>query len=125
MARLFKEARQMHKLTIAEAAEQHGVSSAALSTWESGKKSPTLGNLIGMAELYRTQGTVPCVAREALITPCFPVKTVNYSAKNRTREGFGPPRQRKTGNEKQHREPSLVFPWPGSPGPPHSNRFLP
>lgn len=42
----------MHKLTIAEAVERLGVSSAALSTWESGKKSPTLGNLIGMAELY-------------------------------------------------------------------------
>ena len=52
MARKFKEARQMHKLTIAEAAERLGVSSAALSTWESGKKSPTLDNLIGMAELY-------------------------------------------------------------------------
>lgn len=42
----------MYKLTIAEAADQLGVSSAALSTWESGKKSPTLDNLIGMAELY-------------------------------------------------------------------------
>ena len=42
----------MHKLTIAEAAERLGVSSAAISIWESGKKSPTLGNLIGMAELY-------------------------------------------------------------------------
>ena len=52
MARKFKEARQMHKLTIAEAAEKLGVSSAALSTWESEKKSPTLDNLIGMAELY-------------------------------------------------------------------------
>lgn len=52
MARKFKEARQMHKLTIAEAADRLGVSSAALSTWESEKKSPTLDNLIGMAELY-------------------------------------------------------------------------
>ena len=42
----------MHKLTIAEAADRLCVSSAALSTWESGKKSPTLDNLIGMAELY-------------------------------------------------------------------------
>ena len=99
----------MHKLTIAEAAEQLGVSSAALSTWESGKKSPTLGNLIGMAELYRTQGTVPCVAREALISPCFLANSANYPAKNITREGFGSPGQRKTGNEKQHREPSLVL----------------
>ena len=32
MARKFKEARQMHKLTIAEAADRLGVSSAALST---------------------------------------------------------------------------------------------
>ena len=52
MARKFKEARQMHKLTIAEAADRLGVSSAALSTWESEKKSPTLDNLIGMAEFY-------------------------------------------------------------------------
>lgn len=52
MARKFKEARQMHKLTIAEAAERLGVSQAALSTWESGRKSPTIENLIGMAELY-------------------------------------------------------------------------
>ena len=52
MARKFKEARQMHKLTIAEAAERLCVSSAALSTWESEKKSPTLDNLIGMAKLY-------------------------------------------------------------------------
>ena len=42
----------MHKLTIAEAADRLGVSSAALSTWESEKKSPTLDNLIGMAEFY-------------------------------------------------------------------------
>ena len=52
---------------------------------------------------------VLCVAREALISPCFPEKSANYPAKNTTREGFGSPGQRKTGNEKQHREPSPVF----------------
>ena len=36
----------------------------------------------------------------------FPVKSANYPTKNTTREGFGSPGQRKTGNEKQHREPS-------------------
>lgn len=52
MARKFKEARQMIKLTAVEAAKRLGVSQAALSTWESGRKSPTIENLIGMAELY-------------------------------------------------------------------------
>lgn len=52
MARKFKEARKMNKLTVAEAASRLGVSQAALSSWESGNKSPTVENLIGMAELY-------------------------------------------------------------------------
>lgn len=52
MARKFKEARQMKKLTAVESAERLGVTKAALSAWESGKKSPTVENLIGMAELY-------------------------------------------------------------------------
>ena len=52
MARKFKEARKMNKLTAAEAASRLGVSQAALSSWESGNKSPTVENLIGMAELY-------------------------------------------------------------------------
>ena len=52
MARKFREARQMKKLTAGEAAERLGVTKAALSSWESGKKSPTVENLIGMAELY-------------------------------------------------------------------------
>ena len=52
MARKFKEARQMSKLTAVEAAERLGVSQAALSSWESGRKSPTIENLIGMADIY-------------------------------------------------------------------------
>lgn len=52
MERKFKEARQMYKMTIVEAADRLGVSTAALSNWEKGKKSPTVDNLIGMAELY-------------------------------------------------------------------------
>lgn len=52
MARKFKEARQMRKLTAVEASEKLGVSQPALSAWESGRKSPTVENLIGMAELY-------------------------------------------------------------------------
>ena len=52
MARKFKEARQLKHFTAVEAAERLGVTKAALSAWESGKKSPTVENLIGMAELY-------------------------------------------------------------------------
>ena len=52
MARKFKEARQMMKLTAVEAADRLGVSQAALSSWESGRKSPTIENLIGMADIY-------------------------------------------------------------------------
>ena len=42
------------------------------------------------------QGTVLGVAREVLISLCFPAKSANYPAKNTTREGFGSPGQRKT-----------------------------
>lgn len=52
MARKFKEARQLKKLTAVEAAERLGVSQPALSAWEGGRKSPTVENLIAMAELY-------------------------------------------------------------------------
>lgn len=52
MARKFREARQMKKLTTVESAERLGVTKAALSAWENGKKTPTVENLIGMAELY-------------------------------------------------------------------------
>ncbi len=52
MARKFKEARKINKLTAVEAANHLGVSQAALSAWESGRKSPTVENLIAMADLY-------------------------------------------------------------------------
>lgn len=52
MARKFKEARQLKKLTGVEAAEQLGVSQPALTAWENGRKTPTVENLIAMANLY-------------------------------------------------------------------------
>lgn len=50
--RNFRAARQMKKIKVNEAAEKLGVSQPALSSWESGRKSPTLENPEKMAELY-------------------------------------------------------------------------
>ena len=52
MARKFREARQMKKLKAIEAAALLGVSQPTLSAWEGGRKSPTVDNLLAMAELY-------------------------------------------------------------------------
>ena len=52
MARKFREARQMKKLKVIEAAALLGVSQPTLSAWEGGRKSPTIDNLLAMAELY-------------------------------------------------------------------------
>ena len=52
MPRNFKKARQIKKIKVSDAAEQLGVSQPALSSWESGRKSPTLDNLEKMVELY-------------------------------------------------------------------------
>ena len=52
MARKFREARQIKKLKVIEAAALLGVSQPTLSAWEGGRKSPTIDNLLAMAELY-------------------------------------------------------------------------
>lgn len=52
MPRQFKAARKMNRLKLMEAAEKLGVSQPTLSSWESGRKSPTLENLENMANLY-------------------------------------------------------------------------
>lgn len=52
MPRQFKIARKMNKLKLTEAAEKLGVSQPTLSSWESGRKSPTIDGLENMANLY-------------------------------------------------------------------------
>ena len=42
----------MNKLKLLEAAEKLGVSQPTLSSWESGRKSPTLDKLESMSHLY-------------------------------------------------------------------------
>lgn len=52
MPRRFKDARKMNNLKLTVAAQMLGVSQPTLSSWEAGRKSPTLENLEKMAELY-------------------------------------------------------------------------
>ena len=52
MSRQFKAARRMNHLKLNEAADKLGVSQPTLSSWESGRKTPTVDNLIKMADLY-------------------------------------------------------------------------
>ena len=52
MSRQFKVARRMNHLKLNEAADKLGVSQPTLSSWESGRKTPTVDNLIKMADLY-------------------------------------------------------------------------
>lgn len=52
MSRRFREARKKNNLKLTVAAQMIGVSQPTLSSWESGRKSPTLENLERMAELY-------------------------------------------------------------------------
>ena len=50
--RRFKEIRIRKKLKLIEAAQKLGVSQPTLSSWESGRKSPSLDMLLQMSELY-------------------------------------------------------------------------
>lgn len=52
MPRQFKNARKMNKLKLLEVAEKLGVSQPTVSSWESGRKSPPLDQLVAMSELY-------------------------------------------------------------------------
>ena len=52
MAIQFREARKLNNLKLIEAAKLLDVSQPTLSAWEGGRKSPSLGSLEKMAELY-------------------------------------------------------------------------
>ena len=52
MAIQFREARKLNNLKLIEAADLLGVSQPTLSAWEGGHKSPSLGSLEKIAELY-------------------------------------------------------------------------
>lgn len=53
MPKQFKTARKMNKLKLKDAAVMLGVSQPTLSSWESGRKSPTIDGLIKMSDLYK------------------------------------------------------------------------
>lgn len=52
MPRQFRTARKMKNLKLTSAAQLLGVSQPTLSSWEAGRKSPTIENLKKMADLY-------------------------------------------------------------------------
>lgn len=52
MSRKFRESRKKNNLKLTVAAQMLGVSQPTLSSWESGRKTPTLENLEKMANLY-------------------------------------------------------------------------
>lgn len=52
MPRKFKEARQINKLKVIDAAPRLGISQPTLSAWEGERKSPSLEGLEKMADLY-------------------------------------------------------------------------
>lgn len=52
MLRRFKEARKMNNLKLTVVSQMLGVSQPTLSSWEAGRKSPTLETLEKMADLY-------------------------------------------------------------------------
>ena len=53
MPKQFKTARKMNKLKLKDAADMLGVSQPTLSSWESGRKSPTIDGLLKMSDLYK------------------------------------------------------------------------
>lgn len=52
MPRKYKEARQINKLKVIEAAARVGISQPTLSAWEGERKSPSVEGLEKMADLY-------------------------------------------------------------------------
>ncbi len=52
MPRKYKEARQINKLKVIEAAAKLGISQPTLSAWEGERKSPSVEGLEKMADLY-------------------------------------------------------------------------
>lgn len=52
MPRQFKTARLMKKIKLTDAANKLGVSQPTVSSWESGRKSPPIDQVIAMSKLY-------------------------------------------------------------------------
>ncbi len=52
MNRKYKQARQLKKIKLTDAAEMLDVSQPTLSAWESERKTPSIDSLIKMADLY-------------------------------------------------------------------------
>ncbi len=52
MPRKYKEARQINKLKVIEAASKLGISQPTLSAWEGERKSPSVEGLERMTDLY-------------------------------------------------------------------------
>jgi len=52
MPKKFREARQINKLKVIEAAAKLGISQPTLSAWEGGRKSLSVEGLEKMADLY-------------------------------------------------------------------------
>ncbi len=69
MPKKYKEARQISKLKVIEAAAKLGISQPTLSAWEGERKSPSVEGLEKMADLYGVSADYPlaAVSREEAI----------------------------------------------------------
>ena len=73
MPRRYKEARQAKKIKLTDAADILGVSQPALSAWEGERKSPTIDNLIRMAEEYEVSTDYLLGVDGGIINPGEPI----------------------------------------------------
>jgi len=73
MPRRYKEARQAKKIKLTDAADILGVSQPALSAWEGERKSPTIDNLIRMAEEYEVSTDYLLGVDGGIINPDEPI----------------------------------------------------
>lgn len=73
MPRRYKEARQAKKIKLTDAADILGVSQPALSAWEGERKSPTIDNLIRMAEEYEVSTDYLLGVDGGLLNPAEPI----------------------------------------------------
>lgn len=73
MPRRYKEARQAKKIKLTDAADILGVSQPALSAWESERKSPTIDNLIRMADEYEVSTDYLLGIDSGLLNPAEPI----------------------------------------------------
>ena len=73
MPRRYKEARQAKKIKLTDAADILGVSQPALSAWEGERKSPSIDNLIRMAEEYEVSTDYLLGVDGGAINPTTPI----------------------------------------------------